>query len=84
MRLVSSICDVGELVQVLAVHDGVDRQRQLELTRPSRGFEFLFVRVPQSGDAVGDGGLVALKTDLHVAKPGIGQRGKFILRQQHR
>ena len=29
-------------------------------------------------------GLVALKADLHVAQPGIGQRGKSFARQQHR
>ena len=76
--------DVGELVQVLAVHDGVDRQRQVELARPFRDFELFLMRVLQSGDAVGDHGLVALETDLHMAEPGIGQRRQFLLGQQHR
>ena len=35
------------------------------------------MRVPQAGDAVGDDGLVALKADLHMAQPGIGQRLSF-------
>ena len=66
--------DVGKLMQVLPVHHGVDRQRQIEFARPFRGFDLLVVRVLQAGDAVGDDGLVALKTDLHMAEPGIGQR----------
>ena len=76
--------DVGELMQVLAVHDGVDRQRQVEFARPFRGFDLLLVRILQPCDAVGHHGLVALETDLHVAEPGIGQRRKFFLGQQHR
>ncbi len=76
--------DVGKLVQVLAVHDGVDRQRQVEFAGPFRGFELLLVRVLQSGDAVGGPRLVALEADLYVAEPGIGQRRKFVLGQQHR
>ena len=42
------------------------------------------MRVLQAGDAVGDDGLVALEADLHMAKPGIGQRRELFARQQHR
>ena len=77
--------DVGKLMQVLPMHDRVDRQRQIQLARPFRDFDLLFVRVLQAGDAVGDDGLVALETDLHMAQPGIGQRARASrLRQQHR
>ena len=68
--------DVGQLEQVLAVHHRIDRQRQVQFARPFRDFDLLLMRVLQAGDAVGDDGLVALKTDLHMTQPGIGQRGQ--------
>ena len=45
---------------------------------------FFSCAILQPGDAVGHHGLVALETDLHVAEPGIGQRGQLFLGQQHR
>ena len=48
--------------------------------RPSKAFG---ERPFEAGDAVGDHGLVALKTDLHVTQSGIGQCRKPFARQQH-
>ena len=76
--------DVGELVQVLPVHDGIHRQRQIELARPFRGRDLPLVRVLQSGDAVGDDRLVALEADLHVTESGAGQCREFFFGKQHR
>ena len=76
--------DVGELMQVLPVHHGIDGQRQIKLARPSRRLDLLLVRFLQPGDAIGNDGLIALKADLHMAEPGIGERRKFFLGQQHR
>ncbi len=76
--------DVGKLEQVLSMHDRVDRQRQVQLARPLRGFDFLCVRAFEAGDAVGDDGFVALETDLDVTQPGLGQRAKSLFGQQHR
>ena len=75
--------DVGQLMQVLPVHHRVDGQRQIEFAGPARDFELLLVGILQPGDAVGDDGLIALKADLHMAQPGIGQRLEFFLGQQH-
>jgi len=61
------------------MHDRVDRQRQIQLARPLRDFDLLCVRAFEVGDAVGDDGFVALKTDLDVTQPGIGQRAKSSL-----
>ena len=36
--------DVGELMQVLAVHHRVDGQRQIEFARPFRDFDLLLMR----------------------------------------
>ena len=66
------------------MHHRIHRQRQVELARPFRDFDLLVVRVLEAGDAVGDDGLVALKADLHMAEPGIGQRGELFAGQQHR
>ena len=71
-------------MQVLPVHHGIDGERQVELARPFRGVDLLVVRILEPGDAVGNDGLIALKADLHMAKPGIGQRRKLFLGQQHR
>src|SRR6185312_551490 len=57
---------------------------QVKLARPFRDFELLAMRILQASDAVGDDGFVALKTDLHVAQPGIGETGEPFARQQHR
>ena len=73
----------GKLEQVLPVHHRIDGQRQIQLARPFRDFDLLGVRALEAGDAVGHDRLVALKTDLHVAQPGIGQRGEFFPGQQH-
>ena len=70
-------------MQVLPVHHRIDGERQIELARPSRDFDLLLMRLLQAGDAVGDAGLVALETDLHVAQAGIRQRGKPFPGQQH-
>ena len=48
-----------------------------------RRFDFPGVRIFQSGHAIGDTGLAALETDLHMAKPGIGQHRELVLRQQN-
>ena len=75
--------DVRKLMQVLTMHDRVDRQRQIQFARPFRDFDFLFMRIFQPGDAIGDAGLVALKTDLHMTQAGIGQRRELLAGQQH-
>ncbi len=65
------------------MHHRVDRQRQIQLARPLRDFDFFLVCVFQTGDAVGDDRLVALKTDLDMAQPRVGQCGKLFAGQQH-
>ena len=67
--------DIGELVQILPVHDGVDRQRQFEFTRPLRDFELFGMAAFEATNAIGHNRLIALKTDLHMREAGIGQRG---------
>ncbi len=75
--------DVGQLMQVLPVHHRIDRQRQVQFAGPFCDLQLLLMRLLQPGDAVGDSGLVALKADLDVAEPGIGQCGKLFAGQQH-
>ena len=76
--------DIRNLMQVLAVHYGVDRQRQVKLARPFRNLDLLRVRVLQAGDTVGHHRFVALEADLHVTEPGVGQIRQFFPGQQHR
>jgi len=70
-------------MQVLAMHHRVDRQRQIQFARPLRDFNLFLVCVFQTGDTVGDNRLVALKTDLDMAQPGLRQCGKLFAGQQH-
>ena len=74
---------VGQLVEVLPVHHGVDGERQAEFAGPAGGFELLRVAL-EAGDAVGEFGFVALEADLDVVEAGIGQRRELFARQQHR
>jgi len=80
----SHLDDVGQLKKILPMHDRVDRQWQVQFTRPLGDLDFLCVSAFEAGNAVGDDRLVALKADLHVTQPGIGQRTNSILGQQHR
>ena len=66
------------------MHDCVDRQWQVQFTRPPCDLDFLCVSAFEARNAVRDDRLVALKADLHVTQPGIGQRTKPFLGQQHR
>ena len=70
--------DLRQLVQILSVHDGIHRERQIEFARPFRDFELLGMRALETGDTVGADGLVTLKTDLHVGQSRVGERGELL------
>ena len=60
-----------ELVEVLAVDDGVDGERQAR--RPDRPRHLELARMPlEPADPVGDPGLGALQRELHMIEPGLG------------
>ena len=75
--------DLGQLVQVLAVHHGIDGQRQVRLARPARHLQLFGMAVLEAAHAVRDARLGTLKTDLDVAQPGILQRRQPVRRQHH-
>ena len=75
--------DLGQLEQVLPVHDRVDGQRQIQLARPPRDLDFLLMRVLETCDSVGEPGFVALETDLHMGQSGVSKRGQAFAAQQH-
>ena len=76
-------CEIEQLldpVEVMAVQDAVDRQREIELPREPRGRDLLLER-SVSGDAVVLLGVRALDRDLHVVESGRLQRLRALARE---
>ena len=70
-----------DAIEVLAVQDAVDRQREVELLRVARGRELLLER-PVARDAVVVLGVRALDRDLHVVEPGRLERLRALAREE--
>ncbi len=63
-----------DLVNVAAVDDGVQRQRQTELDHLGGEFEFLRLGVLQAADLLGILRVDALDRELHVVEPDVVER----------
>ena len=59
--------DLGQLEQVLPMHDRIDRQRKIELAGPFCHLDLPGMGAPKAGNTIRRHGLVALETDLDVA-----------------
>ena len=70
-----------DAIEVLAVQDAVDRQREVELLRVARGRDLL-LEGPVAGDAVVVLGVRALDRDLHVVEPGRLERLGALAREE--
>ena len=68
-------------IEVLAVQDAVDRQREVQLPGEARGRDLL-LKGPVARDAVVVGGVRALDRDLHVVESGRLQRRRALRREQ--
>lgn len=79
----SHLDNLGQLVQVLPVHHGVDGERQPKLARPAGGFELLSMAAPVTADTISKLSFAALKADLNVRETRIPELGKAVARQQH-
>ena len=69
---------LGELMEVLAMNDGVDGERQAGARDHAGDVELLLVGVLVAGDAVGDARVAVLEADLDVVEAGLRQRGELL------
>ena len=73
--------DLLDPVEVLAVQDAVDREREAQLARRARGRDLLLERA-DAGDPVVLLGIRALDRDLDVVEPGLLQLRGALARQE--
>ena len=79
--LVTYLTDVVILAQAAKkqkLDDSPEVKRQIEFARPFRDLELLGVTALEAANAVGHHGFVALKTDLYMAQPSVGEGSEFL------